>query len=181
MKKSRPWRYFYTPQGPMTLAEIARQQNISYSTMRYRIARGLIKLKVAPAKPRVTDHPLYWIWNGMRTRCENPRQPMWLYYGGRGIKVCDAWLKFTAFYRDMHKSWRPGLTLERVDNNKGYTPQNCRWVTRKEQMRNTRRTHMIDTPWGRMPLVSAAERSDIHRTTIYSRIKAGTDPFRDRP
>jgi hypothetical protein len=126
----------------------------------------------------LTDTPIYNSWRGMVDRCTNQNHVRYHRYGGRGITICRDWHSFSLFYRDMGPSWRPGLTLERVDNARGYEPGNCEWRTRKAQALNTCRTHLIDTPWGRMPLGEAAERSGINRTTIYSRVKAGTDPFR---
>ena len=122
--------------------------------------------------------PLYRQWAAMIERCTRPGHVRYHRYGGRGITVCHDWFSFAAFYIDMGPSWRAGLTLDRIDNERGYEPGNCEWRSRKAQALNTCRTHVIDTPWGRMPLGDAADRSGIHRTTIYSRIKAGTDPFR---
>jgi len=79
----------------------------------------------------------YAIWIGMKQRCFNRNISYYKYYGGRGISVCAEWLKFENFYKDMGK--RPAEhSLDRVDNNKGYSKENCRWATRKEQMRNKR-------------------------------------------
>ena len=76
-------------------------------------------------------------WQDMVKRCTNPRNAAWENYGGRGITVCERWLKFENFLADMGE--RPaGLTIDRINNDLGYFKANCRWATRAEQNRNTR-------------------------------------------
>jgi hypothetical protein len=79
------------------------------------------------------------IWLAMKQRCLNPRHAAYPFYGGRGIQICPVWqTDFTAFLRDMGEC-PPGMSLDRINNDGNYEPGNCRWVTRHEQMRNTRR------------------------------------------
>lgn len=79
----------------------------------------------------------YWIWHSMKYRCQNPNHKNYKDYGGRGIRVCDAWQDFSNFYADMGN--RPeGLTLDRINNDGNYEPENCKWSTQREQSMNTR-------------------------------------------
>jgi hypothetical protein len=85
------------------------------------------------------DTRVYAIWNAMRQRCTNPNQPHYERYGGRGITVCPEWLEsFEKFYADMGDPPTDDHSIDRIENDRGYEPGNCRWATRVEQQANTR-------------------------------------------
>jgi len=129
-------------------------------------------------KRRKSTHPAYrsktyWIWVGMRGRCNNPNDAAFVYYGGRGITVCSRWLEsFDNFYSDMGEC-PPSYTIERIDNNKGYFPKNCKWATRKEQMQNTRRRSELTVGDMTMSVTEWAEKTGVSRANIWSRLRRG--------
>lgn len=84
-----------------------------------------------------SHEPIYKIWNSMKQRCSNPNNHAWERYGGRGLTVSDDWKSFSNFYRDMGE--RPeGRTLDRINNDQGYSRENCRWATPLTQSHNRR-------------------------------------------
>lgn len=99
-------------------------------------------LHAANTKTGLSGSATYSVWCGMRSRCSNPRNAYYAYYGGRGIQVCERWQKFENFVADMGVR-PPGLTIDRIDNDRGYEPGNCRWVTRQVQQNNRRANHML--------------------------------------
>ena len=98
-----------------------------------------------------TDSRLYAVWCSMKSRCSNPKVPEYRLYGARGIDVCHEWLtNFCSFLRwAMENGYDPSskrgeCTIDRIDNNKGYCPENCRIATQKEQMNNVRYNRLLE-------------------------------------
>lgn len=118
------------------------------------------------------------IWSSILDRCLNPKAAAFKNYGGRGITVCERWRdSFEAFEADMMPTYQQGLSIDRIDNNGPYAPENCRWATRKEQNRNRRDNVQIDTPQGPMGLAEAAERFGFERSALWSRYNRGQPLF----
>ncbi len=108
----------------------------------------------------------------MKERCFNPKIKAYKNYGARGIKVCDRWIKFENFLADMGEM-PEGLTLERIDNEKGYFPGNTKWGTRKEQAGNTRNNKFFEFNGIAHILPDWSRITGIARSTIDGRIRGG--------
>ena len=117
------------------------------------------------------EDDVYVVWKGMRQRCLNPNNPSWPYYGGRGIKICQQWQdNYRAFARDMGVRPR-GYTVERINTNGDYEPDNCIWATRKRQSRNRRDTVRITLCGEMVALVDACERFGMNNASVMARVK----------
>lgn len=115
---------------------------------------------------------LYSIWGSMKTRCYNPHNREYNNYGERGIEVCEEWKNdFTNFYNwAISHGFKDDLTIDRIDNNKGYSPDNCRWITNLEQQRNKRRTRYVTYKGETKPLTEWSEILGINYNTLVGRI-----------
>ena len=112
---------------------------------------------------------LYTVWNAMKARCSNPNNHAYERYGGRGIGYCARWEQFANFYEDMGDAPK-GHTLERLENNKGYSTENCIWADRSQQGRNKRNNVMLTIDGETLPLVAWAERYGIAYGTVHRRL-----------
>lgn len=115
---------------------------------------------------------VYRIWTGMKNRCQNPNNAAFHNYGARGIEVCPEWESFSKFLSDMGEP-KDGETLDRIDNELGYSKANCRWATRTEQGRNRRANHFISVGGETKLLCDWAQDLGISHCTILRRIKIG--------
>lgn len=117
---------------------------------------------------------LYKIWDDMKSRCYNPKFDSYRFYGQKGIIICQEWLNFENF-RDwsLQNGYKENLTIDRIDSNKNYEPVNCRWVTQKEQARNTSRTIYITQNGLKKPLREWCEILNLKPVTVMARIKKG--------
>ena len=117
----------------------------------------------------MTGTKIYNIWVHMRNRCSNPQNQAYKNYGARGITVCERWQIFDNFYLDMGD--RPGgMSLERIDNDKGYSPGNCKWATTKEQHRNTRRNRIIEYDGRKQCLSEWADDVGMSSSVLHNRL-----------
>lgn len=114
----------------------------------------------------------YSSWQHMKERCLNKENVYYSNYGGRGIKVCDRWLKFEYFLEDMGVGGKE-YTLERIDNNGNYCKENCRWATFVEQMNNTRRTRWIEFNGKKQSLMMWSRELNKKYSLIRSRLDRG--------
>jgi len=120
--------------------------------------------------------PLYDVWRGMLRRCHDPKKDNYRNYGGRGIRVCEQWFDFGQFASDVGPRPR-GCTLDRIDNNGNYEPNNVRWATQSEQHRNLHRESPLLTVNGvTKPLDDWQATSGLSRSTLWRRFKKGLPP-----
>lgn len=116
----------------------------------------------------------YMTWSQMIQRCHNPNNAAYQYYGGRGITVCDRWMKFSNFITDMGS--RPiGYTLERRNNSLGYYPENCGWASRDENNRNKRNNIWLTLDGVTMTAKDWSKRSPVTYRAFVKRIRRGWD------
>lgn len=119
--------------------------------------------------------PLYHVWQSMRARCNNPKHRNFSNYGGRGIKVCEEWDRSYTAFRDwaQRSGYRKGLQLDRLNNNGGYSPLNCRWITPKGNSNNRRTSRYLEYNGERKSVAEWAAEKGISYQTLYSRITDG--------
>lgn len=133
------------------------------------------KKKYAAITGRTNEDPLYGTYNGMHTRCENKKHSSYKNYGGRGISVCKEWSGKDGFFEfkawAIQNGWRQGLSLDRANNDKGYCPQNCRWVEKEDQPYNKRNNLLYEYCGIMMPLGAISKLAGVKYGLLYSRVR----------
>lgn len=117
---------------------------------------------------------LYRIWKAMWNRCNNPNAYAYERYGGRGIKVCTEWDSFADF-RDwaLANGYTDELTIDRIDNNKGYSPDNCRWATYKTQANNNHHNKVITVDGVTDTVANLSAKYGVNQYLVYDRLRLG--------
>ncbi len=121
--------------------------------------------------------PEYTVWRGMLDRCRSTLDKNRKYYLNRGITVCERWKSFTNFIADLGPRPTPLHQLERVDNNKGYEPDNCKWVTIKENARNRSNVIKVEFEGSMVAVADLAEKFNIKKQTIRNRLSRGLNIY----
>ena len=124
--------------------------------------------------------PEYKSWSGMKERCFNPNHKNYSDYGGRGIGVCDRWLNFKNFFADMGSRPTAEHSLDRINNDGDYCPDNCRWATKKEQANNRRNrvdSKLITVGCVSLTIPQWTKEMSFERHVISERLKAGWSEF----
>lgn len=130
-------------------------------------------------KPKYVTHGMYnsreyRAYRAMLRRCLNPKHKSFQDYGGRGITVCERWKEsFEVFYADMGPSPGSGYSIDRIDNNLGYTPDNCRWGTAEQQNNNRRSCHYVEYGGEKLTVSQLARKLGVHRRTLTDWIARG--------
>lgn len=127
---------------------------------------------------RITVHggsytSTYQVWKAMKRRCLSPKSASFKDYGGRGITICERWRQFKNFLADMGERPSPKYSIDRIDVNGNYEPDNCRWATRQEQARNTRKNRIVEYQSRKMPLVEACELAGEDHLLVRGRLHLG--------
>lgn len=128
----------------------------------------------------------YTVWQTMRHRCQNPKAPHYARYGGRGITVCPRWETFEGFLADMGE--RPvGMQLDRIDNDAGYSLENCQWASAKANARNRSNNRLLTLNGETLPIAAWVDRTGFSLATLQGRVRMGwsdervlTEPARAR-
>lgn len=129
--------------------------------------------KGKPTSHGLSRHPLYQVWKSMILRCYDPAHPYFHRYGGRGIYVCERWRTPEPFVEDMWPSYQKGLSLDRIDNEKGYFPTNCRWATNEQQANNKSSNKLFTHDGKTLTHAQWGREWGVTRSTAARRINSG--------
>ena len=137
-------------------------------------------LKKEMLRERVTTHgmtktPLHNVWIALKDRCTNPNNQRFKHYGGKGVKVCEEWKHdFQKFYDfAIENGWKKGLTIDRIDNDGDYTPENCHFITNRKQQLNKSNNNRVTINGETLTIKEWCDKSGINRNTFVWRLRNG--------
>jgi hypothetical protein len=171
-----------------TKCDCGKEKNIDYSALKSgatqscgclaleTLAAGREKRKKHGQGIKGNQTRLFRVWCAIIARCSNPNNQAYKNYGGRGIKVCERWSSengFSNFFEDMGERPSENHSIDRIDNDNGYSPENCKWATRSEQLNNKRNNHRISVNGEEMTITQAANKYNKSFRLIKSRINLG--------
>lgn len=170
-------RYFVT-----AICECGVIKNYRLSHIRANAIKSCGCYSRSLAKKNHTTHGMYGtriykIWSNIKNRCTNSNYFQYKNYGGRGIKLCKRWEKFDDFHNDMKDTYSDNLTIDRINNNEGYSKNNCRWVTMKIQQRNRRNNTLWTLGKETKTAAQWAEDIGINYGTLLSRVNNSKWPI----
>ena len=174
----------------LCLCDCGKNHVVKNADLRNTKSCGCLRIDLGKSKQThgMLRSPEYKAWHAMKQRCTNPKNKAYANYGGRGIEVCDRWMSFENFYEDM--GCRPyKASLDRKNNSLGYSPENCRWATSKQQANNTRSNRWFVVEGQRMTLTDISAQYGVSVQTLSWRMykmgmsateAATTKPLRTR-
>lgn len=135
--------------------------------------------KASNYDPSLYQTSIYRSWFNMKTRCYNKNCKYFSHYGGRGITVCQQWMTFEGFLKDMQSTYKQGLSIDRINNDGNYEPNNCRWSDNKTQCRNRRTSRMITHNGVTKTIAEWAELSGVKSSLFRQRFYVYKLPFEE--
>ena len=165
----------YCPENCYMGTNMSRNPNGRNQEIKKSIKERKQKKIEAGIKGKMREDELYTTYHGMHSRCERKSHSSYKNYGGRGIAICHEWCGKDGFFNfkkwAINNGWVKGLSLDRIDNEKGYSPDNCRFATRMEQNLNRRSNIMYEYSGITMPLGMIAKLEDVKYGLLYTRVR----------
>lgn len=170
----RRWLCLCTCGTEKEVAELALRSGRSISCGCYNRERSAAKHTTHGATAGGRQSAEYSTWKAMLARCYNPNNKRYKDYGGRGIGVCDEWKEsFSTFLHEVGLRPSPRHSIDRIHNDRGYEPGNCKWSEPHEQMINRRKSYLVEVDQGRIALSDLAKGSGIPANTLRARLELG--------
>lgn len=155
------------------VCECGNKTIVTYGNLKYGITKSCGDY-IHRVKHDMCDTRIYRIWKNMKNRCDSPGASHYYRYGGRGISYSNEWKEFKGFYEwAKNNGYTDDLTIDRIDNDGNYEPNNCRWVTQKTQMSNTKSNVYVEVDGENRTITEWSEVLGIHYATLRNRYRLG--------